>query len=148
MMLVKHIAEKTQRRLAVLSHEASITEAAAILADATTPLAIVCDSQGAAVGVVSRTDVVKVFGSAGSHAADTNAQAIMTKDVFSCHMDQTLQVVWEGMSGRGLRCAPVLDDLQRPVGIVHARDLVRALLDEANSEELLLRDYVLGIGYQ
>jgi CBS domain-containing protein len=43
---------------------------------------------------------------------------------------------------------PVIDDFGRPQGIVHARDLARALLEEVDEEELLLRDYVLGIGYQ
>jgi hypothetical protein len=31
---------------------------------------------------------------------------------------------------------------------LHARDVAIALLDEANYEELLLRDYVMGVGYQ
>jgi hypothetical protein len=34
------------------------------------------------------------------------------------------------------------------VGVVHARDLARALLEEVTEEEALLRDYVLGVGYQ
>jgi CBS domain-containing protein len=46
------------------------------------------------------------------------------------------------------RCAPVLDDSGRPRGVVQARDVARALLDEATTEEVLLRDYILGIGYQ
>jgi len=31
---------------------------------------------------------------------------------------------------------------------VHARDVAIALLDEVNYEEVLLRDYVMGVGYQ
>ena len=49
----------------------------------------------------------------------------------------------------GLRCfCPVLDTDRKPQGVVHAREIVLALLDEVTHEELLLRDYVLGIGYQ
>jgi CBS domain-containing protein len=52
------------------------------------------------------------------------------------------------MNARSVRSIPVLDDSGRPQGIVHARDLARTLLEEVDEEELLLRDYVLGIGYQ
>jgi hypothetical protein len=33
-------------------------------------------------------------------------------------------------------------------GVVHARDVGSALLDEVTQKEVLLRDYVLGVGYQ
>lgn len=148
MILVQHILEDARRRLAVLSQEASVCDAAEILANANTPLVVVCDSEGIALGVVSRTDVVRVFGRTRGEVADANAESIMTKPVLSCHMDQTLQSVWTAMGAQGLRCAPVLDDSRRPLGIVHARDIARALLDEVENEEVLLRDYVLGIGYQ
>ncbi len=32
-------------------------------------------------------------------------------------------------------------------GVLHARDVAIALLDEVNYEEILLRDYVMGVGY-
>ncbi len=44
--------------------------------------------------------------------------------------------------------AVAVDEAGRPLGVVHARDVARALLDEVTYEEVLLRDYVLGIGYQ
>ena len=49
---------------------------------------------------------------------------------------------------RTLPCAPILDDDGRAQGLLHARDVAIALLDEVNYEELLLRDYVMGVGYQ
>ena len=147
-MLVQHILEDARRRLAVLSREASVCDAADILANANTPLVVVCDSEGVAVGVVSRTDIVKVFSRDRGDAVNTNAEAIMTQPVSSCHVEQTLQSVWATMGARGLRCTPVLDNSGRPQGVLHARDIARALLDEVANEEELLRDYVLGIGYQ
>lgn len=148
MILVQHILKDARRRLAVLSREAPVCDAAEILVNANTPLVVVCDSEGIAVGVVSRTDIVKLFSRARGDAFNTNAEAIMTKPVYSCHVDQALQSVWATMSARCLRCAPVLDNARRPQGIVHARDIARALLDEVTNEEVLLRDYILGIGYQ
>ena len=52
MILVKHILEAAQKRLVVLSQEASLFDAARILANRDTPLVVVCDSDGIAVGVI------------------------------------------------------------------------------------------------
>ena len=148
MNLVKHILDEARRRLAVLSREALIAEAAGILANPDTPLVVVCDGQGIAVGVISKTDIMKALARARADAVKMSTGAIMTNPVLSCHVDQTLQQVWESMNTRSLRSVPILDDSGRPQGVVHARDLAHALLDEVNEEELLLRDYVLGVGYQ
>jgi CBS domain-containing protein len=148
MILVQHILEDARRRLAVLSRETSVPDAAEILANPDTPLAVVCDSEGIAVGVVSRTDIVKALASARVDAHKMNTGAIMTSPMLSCHVGQELQGVWATMNARSLRCVPILDDSGRPQGVLHARDLARALLDEVTEEEGLLRDYVLGVGYQ
>jgi CBS domain-containing protein len=148
MVLVKHILESAQRRLALVTGEASLSDAAEILANPTTPLAVVCDGEGRAAGVISRGDVVKVVATAGVGAWRLNAGAIMTKPVLSCHVDHPLQQVWETMNSRSLRAIPLLDDDGRPRGVVHARDVATALLDELGRDETLLRDYVLGVGYQ
>ena len=148
MLLVKHILEAARRRLAVLSREASLFDAARILENRDTPLVVVCDGDGIAVGVISTSHVVKVLATAGVDALGLNAGAIMTKPVLSCHVDETLQQVWAVMNSQTLPCAPILDDDGRAQGVVHARDVAIALLDEVNYEELLLRNYVMGVGYQ
>ena len=147
MILVKHILEAAQKRLVALSQEASLFDAARILANRDTPLVVVCDSDDIAVGVIASSHVIKVLATAGADALGFNAGAIMTKPVLSCHVDQTLQQVCAVMNSRTLPCAPILDDDGRAQGVVHARDVAIALLDEVNYEEILLRDYVMGVGY-
>jgi len=147
MILVKHILEAAQKRLVVLSQEASLFDAARILVNRDTPLVVVCDSDDIAVGVIASSHLIKILATAGVDALGFNAGAIMTKPVLSCHVDQTLQQVWAVMNSRTLPCAPILDDDGRAQGVVHARDVAIALLDEVNYEEMLLRDYVMGVGY-
>jgi CBS domain-containing protein len=147
MILVKHILEAAQKRLVVLSQEASLFDAARILANRDTPLVVVCDSDDIAVGVIASSHVIKVLATAGVDALGFNAGAIMTKPVLSCHVDETLQQVWAVMNSRTLPCAPILGDDGRAQGVVHARDVAIALLDEIYYEETLLRDYVMGVGY-
>src|SRR4051812_5280462 len=130
MILVQHILEDARRRLAVLKQSASISAAADVLSDPNTPLVVVCDSDGVAVGVISRMDIVRAFSRAKGDALTANVPSIMTAAFLSCHVDQTLQSVWTTLTARSLRCAPVLDDARRPQGVVHARDIARALIDE------------------
>jgi CBS domain-containing protein len=148
MILVKHILEAAQKRLVVLSLEASLFDAARILKNRDTPLVVVCDSDGIAVGVISSGHVLNALATAGVDAVGFNAGAIMTKPLLTCHVDEYLQEVWAVMNSRTLPCAPILDDDGRAQGVLHARDVAIALIDEVNYDEVLLRDYVMGVGYQ
>ena len=150
MTLVKHILEPARKRLAVLSQEASIFDVAQILAnqDTHTPLVIVCDSDRVAVGVIAPIHIVHILATEGVDALSFNAGAIMTKPALTCHIDQALEQVWTVMNSRTLPCAPILDDDGRPQGVLFARDVAIALIDEVNYDEKLLRDYVMGVGYQ
>jgi CBS domain-containing protein len=148
MVLVQHIMEDARGRLAILSQETAVSDAAEILSNPSTPLAVVCDSQGVAVGVVAGSDIVKVLARARAGAHQMNVGAIMTNPILSCRVDHPLQQVWETMSTRSLRSVPILDESGRPQGVVYARDLARAIFKEVTEEEALLRDYVMGVGYQ
>jgi CBS domain-containing protein len=148
MNLVKHILENARRRLTVVGLDAPICDAARILIDPNTPLVVVCDGEGIAVGVISSIDLVRVLTRDDADAVRAKAESVMTRPIQSCDENQPLQALWETMGARSLRSVPVLDEAGRPRGVVHARDVARALLDEVTNEELLLRDYVLGIGYQ
>jgi CBS domain-containing protein len=148
MNLVRHILDDARKRLVILDREALLSEAAAALVNPGTPLVVVCDRKGIAIGVVSKTDVMKALAGGSRDGVWPNVGNIMTRPIFSCHLEQTLAHVWEIVNARALRAVPILDDSGRPLGVVHARDLARALLDEVDEEEVLLRDYVLGVGYQ
>jgi CBS domain-containing protein len=150
MILVKHIVESARKRLVVLSQEASLLDAARMLAnrDTHTPLAVVCDSDGMAVGVISPIHIVNVLATAGADALGLNAGTIMTKPALTCHIDEALDQVFAAMNSRTLPCAPILDDDGHAEGVLYARDVAIALIDEVNYDEGLLRDYVMGVGYQ
>jgi predicted transcriptional regulator len=68
--------------------------------------------------------------------------------VLSCRVDENLQQIWAVMNSRTLPCAPIVDDGGRAQGVLHARDVAIALIDEVNYDDVLLREYVMGVGYQ
>ena len=51
------------------------------------------------------------------------------------------------MKARRLPRLPVLDEEDHPIGILYARDVLQAMLAQAEDHESLLRDYVMGVGY-
>ena len=71
----------------------------------------------------------------------------MTRNVVVCRPGELLQDVWKRMKERKLKNIPVVDQASRPVGVLHARDILQILLQESQDEESMLRDYVMGIGY-
>ena len=148
MILVKHVLEDARDHLAVVSQDASIFEAAKILADRRTPLAVVCDSDGIVLGVISQSHVINALATAGVKALDFNAGAMMTEPLLCCRAEESLEQIWSVMNSRTLPSAPIVDKDGRAQGLLHARDVAIALIDEGTYEEGLLRDYVMGIGYQ
>jgi CBS domain-containing protein len=52
------------------------------------------------------------------------------------------------MKERKLLHVPIVSEDFRPLGVINARDALLVLLEGAEHEEALLRDYVMGIGYR
>jgi CBS domain containing-hemolysin-like protein len=52
------------------------------------------------------------------------------------------------MRQRGLQRVPIVDDGRRPIGIIHVREALQALLSEAENQDELLRDDIAGVGYR
>ena len=72
----------------------------------------------------------------------------MTRDITVCGLDEVLSDVLAMMHTRGLIHVLLVDADKKALGVVNARDGLRALLAAGNHEEELLRNYVMGIGYQ
>ncbi len=147
-MNIARILETVRRRLVTIDEGARLVEAASLLGRGRNDLVVVCDAGGVMVGVVTRTDIVSRISQCEGHACVAAVAAVMTGEVVSCRPDDTLQATWKRMLDRGLIHIPVIDAGNRPIGILNARDLLLALLREAESEEELMRDYVMGIGYR
>ena len=75
------------------------------------------------------------------------ASSAMTRDVVVCRPGELLQDVWKRMKERKLKNIPVVDEDSRPMGVLHARDILQVLLEDSEDEESMLRDYVMGTGY-
>ncbi|MDE2379944.1 CBS domain-containing protein [Bradyrhizobium sp.] len=146
-MIVEAILPAARQRLITLGDEAPLIDAAGLLRDLEADLVVVRDSSGALAGVITKTDVVRQISHCQGASCMATASAVMTRPVVHCRPGDLLTDVWSVMKERHLKNIPILDINSHPIGVLNARDALEALLEELEYEEILLREYVMCVGY-
>jgi CBS domain-containing protein len=147
-MFAERMLTKARERLVTINGSALVKDAAALMAKPHIDLVVVCGQDGKMVGVLTKTDIVGQITRCMGSGCTARVDTIMTQDVASCQTCELLQDIWSMMKTRGLQRIPVVDQIGKPIGIIYARDALQALLGEVESDEALLRDYVMNVGYQ
>lgn len=117
-MFVEQILPTALKRLVTVPGDAPLLEAAGLLGGAGTDLVVVCDADQ------------------------------LLRPVILCHPGDRVHDIWTAMKERRLKNIPVVGQDFRPIGVLNARDALEFLLEDAEYEERLLRDYVMCVGYQ
>ncbi len=146
-MIVDRILTAARERLVTIGNGAPLIAAAALLRDLEKDIVVVRDSEGVLAGVITKTDVVRQISRCHGAACMAAASTAMTETVVYCRPSDLLREVWMIMKERHLKNIPILDRESRPIGVLNARDALEALLEELEHEELLLREYVMCVGY-
>ena len=146
--LVASVEAIARSRLLTVAASALLVEVAALLSSAQISVVVVCDATGAAAGVITETILVRRLGLGQADFFTTHAGDVMTPEFTACSVHDTLSDVLAMMHTRGLIHVLVLGADRQPLGVLNARDGLRALLAAGNQEEALLRNYVMGVGYQ
>ena len=135
-------------RLLTIGTDAQLVEVAALLSSPQISVVVVCDAAGVAIGTITETVLVRRLGLGQADFFTTHAADVMTREVTNCASDDLLSDVLAMMHKRGLIHVLIVDPANKPLGVLNARDGLRALLAAGNHEEELLRNYVMGIGYR
>ena len=146
-MFIEQLLETARERLVTIADDAKLIDAAKLLVSET-DLLVVCGGDGTLQGVVTKTDVVRQISVCQGATCKCPVSMVMTRDVALCRRADRLQLVSTLMKDRHLKNIPVIDGDNRPIGVLTARAVLRALLNEVEYEEALLIDYVKGIGYR
>lgn len=146
-MFVHDMPEAARAKLVTISDDARLIDAAGLLTSGTDAV-VVCNGGGLLQGVVTKTDVVMHISTCRGAACHVTVDTVMTRNVVLCQEADRLQDVSEQMKARHLKNIPVVDSENRPLGLLTARAVLRALLGDAEHEEAQLVDYVKGVGYQ
>jgi signal-transduction protein with cAMP-binding, CBS, and nucleotidyltransferase domain len=145
-MFVESLLGTAAKRLVAVNDDIALIDAARPLSQLNVDLVVVCKPDGELAGVISKTDVVREI-CIGS-GPNTTASQVMARDVVLCYSTDLLSDVWDTMKARRLKNLPVVGTDMRPIGVLNARDVLETLMQEAQYEEGLMRDYVMSVGYQ
>ena len=146
-MYVERMLPAARKRLVTIDDDAPLIDAAKLLGDRHIDLVVVCSSDELLAGIITKTDVVRQISHCQGSGCTTAVSTVMTRTVILCHPNDLLHDVWSIMKERGLKNIPVVDKDSRPIGVLNARDALDALLEEVEYEEVLLREYVMCVGY-
>ena len=147
-MFVERMLPTALKRLVTIGCDSPLIDAAILLGGVRTDLVVVCSSDKLLTGVITRLDVVRQIGHCQGSSCAIAVSTVMTRAVILCHPSDRLHDIWLTMKDRGLKNIPVVDHDCRPIGVLNARDALEVLLEDAEYEDQLLRDYVMCVGYQ
>jgi CBS domain-containing protein len=145
---VSSLATVASARLLRVGTAALLTEVAAKLASSQISLVVVCDADGSVAGIITETMLVQQLGVGRADVFTTPASVVMNRDYNTCSAADSLSDVLAMMHRLGVIHVLIVEADNKPLGVLNARDGLRALLAAGNQEEALLRNYVMGFGYQ
>jgi CBS domain-containing protein len=146
-MLVENMLPLAREKLVTLREDAPLIEAAKLLAHKEANLVVICRASRRLVGVVAKTDVVRLISGCRGASCKNSVASAMTRKVVTCRSADFLTDVWSRMKAHGLKHIPIVDSRLRPIGLAIARDVLGLLKEEVEQEEQLLRDYVMCVGF-
>jgi CBS domain-containing protein len=141
-MQVKQILGEKGRMVVTLNGQATLTEAARLLAEKRVGAVVVEKAAGGLGGIISERDLVRALAEDGAAALQRPVNAYMTARVTTCTETDTAEALMEVMTRGRFRHVPVLDGAGKLCGVVSIGDVVKAHIAETAQEAASLRRYI------
>ena len=104
--------------------------------------ALVISNDGVHInGIVSERDIVHGLVEHGASLLDREISDVMTRDVFTCSPDDSVDELMAKMSGRRIRHLPCVEG-DRLCGMISIGDVVKYRLVEIEAEAEAMRAYI------
>jgi CBS domain-containing protein len=112
------------RPLVTIDSNKSVLDAANLMVQENIGLLVVCDEREGSklVGVVSERDIIRVV--AAAKPLNVPLSQVSTKHTVTVHADSEVAEAAKAMNKNRIRHVVVVDDEEKPVGVVSMRDLV------------------------
>lgn len=140
-MTVKSILDAKGRDVVTLEPQATLAQAAGLLAERRIGAVVICGSDLHIVGILSERDIVRVIARSGADALQLNVADAMTGKVMTCGESETVNHIMEIMTRERFRHLPVEHNGQL-VGIISIGDVVKRRIEEALREADQIREYI------
>lgn len=139
--MVSSLLQAKGRDVLTTTADRSLADAVATLAEKRIGALIVVGEAGEVAGIISERDVVRALARGGASALADPVRAHMTAKVTTCLESTHVRDIMELMTAGKFRHVPVLED-GRLVGVVSIGDVVKARLNEAETEAEEMRNYI------
>ena len=103
---------------------------------------IVSDDGRHIVGIISERDVVRALATHTGEVSALTVADLMTKDVYTCTQEDTVEGLMQTMTEHKFRHVPVVDSEGALLAVVSIGDLVRHRLEELADERSALISYI------
>ena len=120
----------------------TVAVTARLLNDRRIGAVLVRDGEDNVIGVISERDIIRGIAVNGAGALDMEVRELMTSEVVSCKLTDTISEVMRVMTTRRFRHLPVMEDGALK-GMISIGDVVKYRLEETETEARALRDYVI-----
>lgn len=141
-MNVKSILDAKGRAVATIAADATLADAAHLLAEKRIGAVVVTGPGYSVAGILSERDIVRSLSERGATSLDRSVGDTMTKKVITCTEKDPVGHLMESMTEGKFRHLPVVED-GRLVGIISIGDVVKWRLAEIESEHDALKNYVM-----
>ena len=140
-MTVKAILSVKGTDVLTIEPTTNLASAAKLLAERKIGALVVTGPDRRIVGIVSERDIVQELAAHGAASLDLPLTEVMTRNVMTCSISDTISSVMERMTDGKFRHLPVVEQ-GRLAGIVSIGDVVKHRLKEMEREQSALRDYI------
>src|SRR4051812_7797584 len=140
-MTVKAILSVKGSDVLTIEPTTNLATAAKLLAERKIGALVVTGADRRVVGIVSERDIVQELAAHGAASLDLPLTEVMTRDVMTCRISDTISSVMERMTEGKFRHLPVVEQ-GRIAGIVSIGDVVKHRLQEMEREQAAMRDYI------
>jgi CBS domain-containing protein len=140
-MLVRHILREKGRDIVTITVDATLSDAARLLARKRIGAVIVYGEDGSLAGILSERDLVRAVSEESVAALARPVSAYMTRAVMTCSENDSIEDLMELMTHRRFRHVPVMES-ERLVGIISIGDVVKTRIEETVREAATLREYI------
>ena len=138
-MLIRDILKKKGSKTFTASKETKIVDIAHILAKENIGAIVIVENEKV-IGILSERDIVRGF-TQKSSVRNTQALELMTKNVFTCGMEDNNEDLLTLMVAKHFRHMPVVDN-DKLIGVVSIGDLVKDRTKRLKKEIDQLKNYV------
>lgn len=142
MKLVKHLLDNKGTEIIAITEDASVLDAIKLMAERSVGSLLVMDGD-VLQGIVTERDYARKVIIKGRASDTTRVAEIMTAEVCTATVDQTVNDCMTIMTNRRIRHLPVVE-ADNVVGLISIGDLVQAIIADQQEAIQHLEQYISG----